>query len=105
MVNPHQPALAPLIMHSPRQRHHSMGLLHPLPVLTLKTAVSRAPCRLIQAKLSGSLVSTTMNIVLNQTSSSSLKGLAKILNDSFLDIISLRLVHVLHKSLFEIVCI
>ena len=117
MVKPHSPALAPLIMHSPRQRH-PMGPLHPLPVLALKAAVPRAPSRLIQAKLSGSLVSTTLNIVLKQTSSSTLKGLAKILNDSFLDIlihiqqfsaptdiIPLPSVRVLQKSSIEMVCI
>lgn len=82
-----------------------MGLLHPIAVLALKAAVSRAPSRLIQVELSGALVSTTMNIVLKHTSSSPLKGLAKILNHSFLDIISLRLVRVLQKFLIEIVCI
>ena len=79
-----------------------MGLLHPIAVLALKAAVSS---RLIQVELSGALVSTTMNIVLKHTSSSPLKGLAKILNHSFLDIISLRLVRVLQKFLIEIVCI
>ncbi|KIK05073.1 hypothetical protein K443DRAFT_4081 [Laccaria amethystina LaAM-08-1] len=64
-----------------------MELLHPLPVLVLEAAASRAPCRLIEGRLSGSLVSAAMNIVLNQTSSSTLKGLAKILNHSFLDIL------------------
>ena len=64
------------------------------------------------------MVSAAVNIVLNQTSSSTIKGLAKVLNDGFLDIpihiqqflapvdiTSLRLVRVLHKSLIEIVCI
>ena len=113
MVNPQHPALAPLIMHSPRECHALYGAL----ALTSRTR-SRAPCRLFQLKLSGSLVSAAMNMVLNQTSCPTLEGLAKILNDSFLDIlihiqqflvpidiIPLPSVRVLQKSSIEIVCI